>query len=65
MTKRSVFWVVEGKLLAFPFDETATVGIAKSGNTFNHKLRNQNCFRHRNRTASALRFQRTLSVLYG
>ena len=38
MTKRGVFWVVEDKLLAFPFDETATVGIAKSGNTFNHKL---------------------------
>ena len=38
MNKRGVFWIVDGKLLAFPFDETATVGVAKSGNTFNHKL---------------------------
>ena len=36
--KRGVFWVIEGKLLAFPFDESATVGVAKSGNTYNHKL---------------------------
>lgn len=38
MVKRGVFWVIEGKLLAFPFDESATVGVAKSGNTYNHKL---------------------------
>ena len=38
MNKRGVFWIVDNKLLAFPFDETATEGIAKSGNTFNHKL---------------------------
>ena len=38
MNKRGVFWIVDDKLLAFPFDETATLGIAKSGNTFNHKL---------------------------
>ena len=38
MSKRGVFWIVEGKLLAFLFDETATEGIAKSGKTFNHKL---------------------------
>ncbi|MBQ6162963.1 MAG: hypothetical protein IJK23_00675 [Clostridia bacterium] len=38
MNKRGVFWIVEGKLLAFPFDETAAVGVAKSGNTYNHKL---------------------------
>ncbi|MBR2589680.1 MAG: hypothetical protein IKE65_02025 [Clostridia bacterium] len=36
--KRGVFWVIECKLLAFPFDESATAGIAKSGNTYNHKL---------------------------
>lgn len=38
MNKRGVFWIVDGKLHAYPFDETATEGIAKSGNTFNHKL---------------------------
>ena len=38
MNKRGVFWIVDDKLLAFPFYETATQGIAKSGNTFNHKL---------------------------
>lgn len=38
MIKRGVFWVVEGKLLAFPFGESATHGVAKSGNTFNHRL---------------------------
>ena len=36
--KRGVFWIVEGKLLAFPFDESAQEGIAKSGKTYNHKL---------------------------
>ncbi len=36
--KRGVFWIVEGKLFAYPFDENATEGIAKSGNTYNHKL---------------------------
>ena len=38
MNKRGVFWIVDGKLLAFPFDESATEGIAKSGKTYNHKL---------------------------
>lgn len=38
MNKRGVFWVVDGELVAFPFDETATQGIAKSGKTYNHKL---------------------------
>ena len=38
MNKKGVFWIVDGILLAFPFDETATEGIAKSGDTFNHKL---------------------------
>ena len=36
--KRGVFWIVDGKLIAYPFDESATEGIAKSGNTYNHKL---------------------------
>ena len=38
MNKRGVFWIVDNQLLAFPFDETSNEGIAKSGNTFNHKL---------------------------
>ena len=35
---RGVFWVVNGKLLAFPFREGAQLGVAKSGNTYNHRL---------------------------
>ena len=38
MNKRGVFWIVDDNLIAYPFDENATEGIAKSGNTFNHKL---------------------------
>ncbi len=38
MNKRGVFWIVDGELIAFPFDEKATHGVAKSGNTYNHKL---------------------------
>lgn len=34
---RGVFWVVDGKLLAFPFREGDRVGLAKSGMTYNHK----------------------------
>lgn len=34
---RGVFWVVDGKLLAFPFREGDQVGLAKSGKTYNHK----------------------------
>ena len=37
-TKRGVFWLIEGKLLCFPFDENAEYGLAKSGKTYNHKL---------------------------
>lgn len=36
--KKGVFWLVEGELFAFPFDENNTDGIAKSGDTYNHKL---------------------------
>lgn len=36
--ERGVFWIVDGELLAFPFDENDAEGIAKSGNTYNHKL---------------------------
>lgn len=34
---RGVFWVIDDKLLAFPFMEDSLEGIAKSGNTYNHK----------------------------
>lgn len=30
MNQRGVFWIVEGKHLAFPFDEAAADGVAKS-----------------------------------
>jgi hypothetical protein len=32
-----VFWVIEGKLHSFPFRGEYPDGIAKSGNTYNHK----------------------------
>lgn len=35
--KKGVFWVIGGELLAFPFDGTYSEGIAKSGDTYNHK----------------------------
>lgn len=35
--KRGVFWLIDGKLSCFPFDGNITEGIAKSGNTYNHK----------------------------
>lgn len=35
--KRGVFWLIEGQLLAYPFDGSHPKGIAKSGNTYNHK----------------------------
>ena len=35
---RGVFWIVEGELFAFPFRDGATTGMAKSGNTYNHRL---------------------------
>lgn len=35
--RRGVFWVVDGQLLAFPFQEGDRVGTAKSGKTYNHK----------------------------
>ena len=36
--KCGVFWVIDGELLAAPYDERASVGIAKSGNNYNHRL---------------------------
>ena len=34
---RGVFWVIDGLLFAFPFMDNITEGVAKSGNTYNHK----------------------------
>lgn len=34
---RGVFWVIDNQLLAFPFYGDSTIGVAKSGNTYNHK----------------------------
>lgn len=34
---RGVFWIVERKLLAYPFSEGEQYGVAKSGVTYNHK----------------------------
>ena len=36
--KRGVFWVIDGELLAYPFDGRIPEAVAKSGNTYNHKL---------------------------
>lgn len=35
---RGVFWVIDGKLLSYPFVGGDTIGVAKSGLTYNHKL---------------------------
>ena len=32
-----IFWVIDGELFAFPFYEGDTIGVAKSGTTYNHK----------------------------
>lgn len=34
---RGVFWVIDGKVVAFPFNDEETDGVAKSGLTYNHK----------------------------
>ena len=34
---RGVFWIINDELLAFPFTDEYSEGIAKSGNTYNHK----------------------------
>ena len=36
--KRGIFWLIDGKLLCFPFDKSDEYGVAKSGNMYNHKL---------------------------
>lgn len=35
--KKGVFWIIDGRMLAFSFDGTYSEGIAKSGDTYNHK----------------------------
>ena len=35
--KRGVFWLIDDRLYAYPFDGSYPEGIAKSGNTYNHK----------------------------
>lgn len=35
---RGVFWLIEGEILAVPFDSNIDFGVAKSGNNYNHKL---------------------------
>ncbi len=35
---RGVFWLIEDEILAVPYDPTATHGIAKSGENYNHEL---------------------------
>lgn len=37
IASRGVFWIVNDELLAFPFSDEITDGIAKSGKTYNHK----------------------------
>ena len=34
---RGVFWVIDDELLAYPYYEGDTIGVSKSGDTFNHK----------------------------
>ena len=35
---RGVFWLIEGYILAVPYTDKFQYGVAKSGNTYNHKL---------------------------
>ncbi len=36
--RRGVFWVIDGELLAVPYEDNSTIGIAKSGDNYNHRL---------------------------
>ena len=33
-----VFWIIEDELKAYPFEEGAEVGVARAGDTYNHRL---------------------------
>ena len=36
--KRGVFWIVDGELLAIPYDEDAAEGLSKNRTNYNHRL---------------------------
>lgn len=36
--KKGVFWVIDGTLMACPFEQGSTEGLSKSGDSYNHKL---------------------------
>lgn len=36
-SSRGVFWLIDGEICAYPFLEDSVDGVAKSGNTYNHK----------------------------
>lgn len=36
--KRGVFWLIDDMILAIPFEENSTIGVAKAGNNYNHRL---------------------------
>ena len=36
-SSRGVFWLIDGEIKAYPFFEDSVDGVAKSGNTYNHK----------------------------
>lgn len=35
---RGVFWLIDGHILAVPYSDEFQYGVARSGNTYNHKL---------------------------
>ncbi len=35
---RGVFWIIDEEILAVPYFDTAAVGVAKSGDNYNHRL---------------------------
>ena len=35
---RGVFWLIDGKIFAVPYDADASFGISKSGDNYNHRL---------------------------
>lgn len=35
--KKGVFWLIDGEILAFPYDGKYPEGTAKSGDTYNHR----------------------------
>jgi len=35
---RGVFWIVEGELKVFPYEEGSIYGVSKSGDNYNHRV---------------------------